>query len=147
MGHRLGHPVRVNIAAKIVLDLIGVAAGGNGSAVGKSLMLTFGLTLLGEAIVIGMRANGTTRSVNPRRSVAAESHPTRTPRSSASPTSPASSRADVDPAARTINQPAEHPVTGSAANGGIVAAIQAHHARHEDRHDRRHQHRHGRDGS
>jgi hypothetical protein len=38
-----------NLVAKLALDLVGVAAGGTASAVGKSLVLTFGLTLLGRA--------------------------------------------------------------------------------------------------
>jgi hypothetical protein len=74
-----------NIAAKIMLDLIGLAAGGSSSAVGKSLILTFGLTLLGEAVVIGMRTSDSTRSLTPRRSLATEPRPTRTARSAASP--------------------------------------------------------------
>jgi len=56
-----------NIAAKLVLDLIGVAAGSSSSAVGKSLVLTFGLTLLGEAIVIWARTGGATGLLNPPR--------------------------------------------------------------------------------
>jgi hypothetical protein len=49
-----------NIAVKLLLDVIGLAAGSPGSAVGKSLLLTFGLTLLGEAIVIWTRTQGAT---------------------------------------------------------------------------------------
>ncbi len=56
-----------NLAAKLVLDLIGVAAGAGTSAVGKSLVLTFGLTLLGEAVVIWMRTGGATGLLNPPR--------------------------------------------------------------------------------
>lgn len=48
-----------NLGAKLVLDLIGVAAGG-GSAVGRSLVLTFGLTLLGEAVIVWLRTGGAT---------------------------------------------------------------------------------------
>ena len=44
-----------NIVAKLVLDLVGVATGGNASAVGKSLVFTLGLTLLGEALVLWIR--------------------------------------------------------------------------------------------
>lgn len=47
-----------NIAAKLVLDLIGVACGATSSAVEKSLLLSFGLTLLGEAAVVWMRTGG-----------------------------------------------------------------------------------------
>jgi hypothetical protein len=54
-----------NIAAKLMLDLIGLAAGSSGSVVGKSLLLTFGLTLLGEAIVIWIRTGGATGLLNP----------------------------------------------------------------------------------
>jgi hypothetical protein len=46
----------VNIAAKLVLDLIGVAAGETFSAAGKSLIFTLGLTLVGEAIVLSLRS-------------------------------------------------------------------------------------------
>jgi hypothetical protein len=54
-----------NLVAKLVLDLIGVAAGGSTSAVGKSLLLTFGLTMLSEAFVVWMRTGGTTGILNP----------------------------------------------------------------------------------
>lgn len=47
-----------NIVAKLVLDLIGVAAGGSASTVGKSLVFTLGLTLLGEALVLLVRSGG-----------------------------------------------------------------------------------------
>jgi hypothetical protein len=57
----------VNIAAKLVLDLIGVAAGEAFSTAEKSLIFTLGLTLVGEAIVLSMRSGatwpGTVRSV------------------------------------------------------------------------------------
>jgi hypothetical protein len=53
-----------NIAAKLVLDLIGVAAGSGASVVGKSLVFTFGLTLLGEAVVIWIRTGGATGLLN-----------------------------------------------------------------------------------
>jgi hypothetical protein len=49
-----------NIVAKLVLDLIGVAAGGSASAAGKSLVFTLGLTLLGEAAVLWIRSGGAT---------------------------------------------------------------------------------------
>jgi hypothetical protein len=82
-----------NIAAKLVLDLIDIAAGSTSSAVGKSLLLTFGLTLLGEAIVIWARTGGATGLLNPQR---ASSGPSRggvtLPKLS---TSPARSLADV----------------------------------------------------
>jgi hypothetical protein len=47
-----------NIVAKLVLDLVGVAAGGSTAAAGRSLVLTFGLTLLGEAAVLWLRSEG-----------------------------------------------------------------------------------------
>jgi hypothetical protein len=46
----------VNIAAKLVLDIIGVAAGETFSTAGKSLIFTLGLTLVGEAIVLSVRS-------------------------------------------------------------------------------------------
>jgi len=49
----------VNIAAKLVLDLIGVAAGETFSAAGKSLIFTLGLTLAGEAVVLSIRSGAT----------------------------------------------------------------------------------------
>lgn len=56
-----------NLAAKLLLDLIGVAAGAGTSAVGRSLVLTFGLTLLGEAAVVWMRTGGASGLLNPPR--------------------------------------------------------------------------------
>jgi hypothetical protein len=49
----------VNITAKLVLDLIGVAAGEAFSTAEKSLIFTLGLTLVGEAIVLSMRSGAT----------------------------------------------------------------------------------------
>jgi|SRR5580692_646790 hypothetical protein len=49
----------VNIAAKLVLDVIGVAAGETFATAGKSLIFTLGLTLVGEAIVLSMRSGAT----------------------------------------------------------------------------------------
>jgi hypothetical protein len=48
----------VNITTKLLLDLIGIAAGGNASSVSKSLIFTLGLSLLGEAIVLLIRSGG-----------------------------------------------------------------------------------------
>jgi len=42
-----------------MLDLVGVAAGGTTSAAGKSLVFTFGLTFLGEAVVLWLRSGST----------------------------------------------------------------------------------------
>jgi hypothetical protein len=53
-----------NILAKLVLDLLGVAAGGSASAAGKSLVFTLGLTLLGEAVVLWMRSAGDVTLMN-----------------------------------------------------------------------------------
>jgi hypothetical protein len=49
----------VNIAAKLLLDVIGVAAGETFAAAGKSLIFTLGLTLVGEAIVLSVRSGAT----------------------------------------------------------------------------------------
>ena len=48
----------VNLLAKLGLDLAGVAAGESAEAAGHSLILTIGLTLLGEAAVIWYRSGG-----------------------------------------------------------------------------------------
>jgi hypothetical protein len=53
-----------NLAAKLVLDLIGIAAGSTTSAVGQSLVLTLGLTLLGEAAVVWLRTGGAAGMLN-----------------------------------------------------------------------------------
>lgn len=63
----------VNIATKLVLDVIGVAAGLSTSTVGKSLLLSFGLTLLGEAVVIWLRTGGATDQA--RGTLARHAHP------------------------------------------------------------------------
>lgn len=47
-----------NLVAKLALDLVGLAAGCTVSAAGRSLVLTFGLTLLAEAAVLWLRAQG-----------------------------------------------------------------------------------------
>jgi hypothetical protein len=47
-----------NLIAKLILDLAGVAAGETFSAAGHSLILSLGLTLLGEAAVIWYRSGG-----------------------------------------------------------------------------------------
>jgi len=48
----------VNLLVKLGLDLAGVAAGETAAAAGHSLILTIGLTLLGEAAVIWYRSAG-----------------------------------------------------------------------------------------
>jgi hypothetical protein len=47
-----------NLIVKLILDLAGVAAGETFSAAGHSLILSLGLTLLGEAAVIWYRSGG-----------------------------------------------------------------------------------------
>lgn len=49
-----------NLAAKLALDLIAVAAGGTAGAAGKSLIFTLGLTLFAEAVVLFIRSGGAT---------------------------------------------------------------------------------------
>jgi hypothetical protein len=44
-----------NIAVKLVLDVVLVAAGGTSGAAASSLALVFGLTLLGEAVALWLR--------------------------------------------------------------------------------------------
>lgn len=48
----------VNIAAKVVLDVAGVAVGGTTSGITASLILTVGLMLVGEAAVVWARLRG-----------------------------------------------------------------------------------------
>jgi hypothetical protein len=55
-----------NLVAKLVLDLIGIAAGGTPSAAGKSLVFTIGLTLLGEAVVLFVRSGGAAGALDQR---------------------------------------------------------------------------------
>ena len=108
-----------NIAVKLLLDLIGLAAGSPGSAVGESLLLTFGLTLLGEAIVIWIRtqdASGTAKA--PRARSGGDSGGVR----------------DVPP-----HVSAATPVRG------FGEAIESHHDRHQSRRRERHD-RHRRPG-
>jgi hypothetical protein len=56
-----------NLVAKLAVDLVGVAAGASTAALGRSLVLTFGLTLLGEALVVWFRseAGGLLSSAKP----------------------------------------------------------------------------------
>ncbi len=46
----------LNVLTKIALNAAGVAAGGHAAALTSSIMLSFGLTLLAEAVVIWFRA-------------------------------------------------------------------------------------------
>jgi hypothetical protein len=113
-----------NIAVKLVLDLIGLAAGSTGSAVGKSLLLTFGLTLLGEAIVIWTRTQGATGTMKAPRAYSGQG----------------------SDGVRDV--PAPFPAATPAR--GFGDAVESHHDRHQDRrrerHDR-HRRRHDRDAS
>jgi hypothetical protein len=77
-----------NIVAKLVLDLIGVAAGGTTATAGQSLIFTLGLTLLGEAVVLWMRSGGATTLINSRPATSAKAkdprpYPPRPPQPSA----------------------------------------------------------------
>jgi hypothetical protein len=112
-----------NIAVKLLLDVIGLAAGSPGSAVGKSLLLTFGLTLLGEAIVIWTRTQPATGTA-------------KTP------------RAHSGRGAGVRDVPA--PVAAATSARGFGNAVESHHDRHQDRrrerHDRHHR-RHDREAS
>jgi hypothetical protein len=113
-----------NIAVKLVLDLIGLAAGSTGSTVGKSLLLTFGLTLLGEAIGLRIRTQGATATARARRE--------RSGRGSGG----------------VRGVPA--PVAAATPASGFGGAVESHHDRHQDRrreHHDRHRRRHDRDAS
>jgi hypothetical protein len=46
----------VNVLAKLALDAGGIAAGGTTAALSSSILLSFGLTLLGEAVVVWHRS-------------------------------------------------------------------------------------------
>ena len=46
----------VNVLSKLALDAGGVAAGGTTAALSSSILLSLGLTLLGEAVVVWQRA-------------------------------------------------------------------------------------------
>jgi hypothetical protein len=49
-----------NVLAKLALDAVGVAAGGTTAALTSSILLSFGLTLLGEAAVVWFRSQSLT---------------------------------------------------------------------------------------
>jgi hypothetical protein len=46
----------VNVLSKLALDAGGVAAGGTAAALSSSILLSLGLTFLGEAVVVWLRA-------------------------------------------------------------------------------------------
>jgi hypothetical protein len=50
----------VNVLAKLALDAGGVAAGGTSSALSSSILLSLGLTLLGEAAIVLLRSQALT---------------------------------------------------------------------------------------
>jgi hypothetical protein len=136
-----------NLAAKLVLDLVGIVAGSTSSAVGKSLLLTLGLTLLGEAIVIWMRTGGATGLLDLSRAGTAQPRQPTTHRfiDETRPTEPFS-RYQTDDQANTATPPRE-PVTPEfepvGRSGNLADALERHH-NHRD-HD--HRHRHGRERS
>jgi hypothetical protein len=109
----------VNIAAKLVLDVIGVAAGETFSTAGKSLIFTLGLTLVGEAIVLSLRSGtawpGTARP-GAARSGAARS-------------------AAVGPLPQTSEAPAAWTPDRVPAS-----ALERHHERHQEHHEHHHDH-------
>jgi len=102
----------VNIAAKVLLDVIGVAAGETFSTAGRSLIFTLGLTLAGEAVVLSLRS----RTAGP------ETARTGTSRPGAAGPFP---RASEGPGARA---PGRVP----------LPVLEGHHERHEERRARRH---------
>ena len=55
----------VNVLAKLALDAGGVAAGGTTAALSSSILLSLGLTLLGEAVVVWLRAQSLSRGDPP----------------------------------------------------------------------------------
>jgi hypothetical protein len=73
----------VNVVAKVLLDVVGVAAGGTSSALSSSIMLSLGLTLLGEAAIVWMRAqslgSGNTGTDQYRGAVQSSGRPTQWP--------------------------------------------------------------------
>jgi hypothetical protein len=52
-----------NVAAKLALDGVGVLAGGTRAALSSSILLSLGLTLLGEAAIVWMRSGGSLTSL------------------------------------------------------------------------------------
>jgi hypothetical protein len=54
------------LLVKLALDLAGIAAGETAAAAGQSLILTLGLTLLGEAAVIWYRSGGAGQLISGR---------------------------------------------------------------------------------
>ena len=57
----------INVLTKLSLDAAGIAAGGHAVALTSSLWLSFGLTLLAEAVVIWVRTQSVTAGGAPRK--------------------------------------------------------------------------------
>jgi hypothetical protein len=113
-----------NLAAKLVLDLIAIAAGSTASAAGKSLIFTLGLTLLGEALVLFVRSGGATDLIGQSRATTAP------PR-----------RATTDRAPRRqMGQPAEIPAIATPSLRRVAEAVERHHSHHRARHHDRQRH-------
>jgi len=55
----------INLVAKLALDVGGLAAGGTTSALSSSILLSLGLTLLGEAAVVCLRAQSLSAEIAP----------------------------------------------------------------------------------
>ena len=73
----------VNLLAKVVLDAVGMAAGGTSSALTSSIMLSLGLAFLGEAVIVWLRAqslaSGNTGAAQYRGTVQSSDRPTMWP--------------------------------------------------------------------
>jgi hypothetical protein len=128
----------VNIVAKLVLDLIGVAAGSSASAAGKSLIFTLGLNLLAEAGVLWMRSGVGATPLNSRPASTGMNDQTGRPERS-----PAGVEQNdtINWPHQPINQPEARPASETAASRGLAAAIE-HHQNHHERHRNRHEHKH-----
>jgi len=129
----------VNIVAKLVLDLIGIAAGSSTSAAGKSLIFTLGLNLIAEAGVLWMRSSaGSTPLNSPPASTRMNDHTTR------SAWSPAGivQNDTVNWTQQPIKQHEPPEASETTASRVLTAAIM----RHQDHHQRhRNRRRHKRD--
>jgi hypothetical protein len=146
----------VNIIAKLVLDIVDVAAGGNASAVGQSLVFTLGLTLLGEALVLLVRSGAAHGWISPRSSTAAQVSDGRS--DFASPRPPRVNSVETNlPTPRTAHRrDAAYRPRRSVDHAGrdltsspipspsLVDAIWQHHGDHRERHAQRHARKHDR---
>ncbi|MGA2013328.1 MAG: hypothetical protein ABSH51_22705 [Solirubrobacteraceae bacterium] len=139
-----------NIVAKLVLDIVGVAAGGNASAVGQSLLFTLGLTLLGEALIVLMRSSPAAASLNPRSATGGQASDSR---SELAPTrqrhahsldehvpapNPAHRYEAIDRPRQSADQAAQDLTNIPPQAASLVNAIAQHHSDHTTRHARRH---------